>query len=300
MEQATLSESLSTSTDNIDISQERVSTILKKLDSLQIPAPSDSGFDHNKWKSLILNTSGFEALKAREEYKKDQLEYKILSAIAARNEKQYIQDAFEFSSNGDPDPDLVEKTKEFTYQALKRFPLTVLLSCWIQELKICDKNAYESETGKESAGYYHPTEHWIAIRKDTTMEPEFWSVTRKRPQEVYYNSPILHELGHAFHYMMGLQTKGCEDVDNRTNTDPQINLKTECLQSKQQYNFVYNCIKAYGLLLDDVYETLSYNEYQKLTIEEMVAVGFNVYITSPRYLEQIQPLLYTILNKYCE
>ena len=284
-----------------NIYQKRIDAICTTLNSLQIPTPGDSQFDHTKWNTFILNTSGLEALKSREEYEQDTLEYKILSAIAAKDlNKYYLQDAFEFVVKGDPDDQLIEKTKNLTHQAIKRFPLTVLLSCWMQEFNICDSTEYNRKVTKKSSGYYHPTEHWIAVCKDTTTDPEFWSVNRERPQEVNYNSVVLHELGHAFHYMMGLQTQGSEEVNNRNVTNPQINLKKDCLQSQQQYRFAVNCIKAYSLLLDDVYDTLRYNEHQKQTIEEMFAVGFNTYITSPRYLSQIQPVLYTILDKYCE
>lgn len=285
------------------ITESRLNTIQTKLSKLKIPTPNNSAFNYTNWNKFISNTSGSEALQLREHYPKDSKEYTILSAVAARSlhKTTYITDAFSITILGNPSEDLIQKVHKFTLETLKRYPVTTLLSVWISDIFICDRNTIKEKVGRKTGGFYHPTEHWIAISRDSAdIETEYWPVSQQIDSKIYEKSVTIHELGHALHYLFGLQTEGSETVDNRDTTLTESTLipKQHCIQTSWQYTFVYHCIKAYALLIDGTYESLRFNKYQKKTVEEMFAEGFNAYITAPNYLSTQQPLLYTIFSEY--
>ena len=301
--QQTLQNSLKKSSQYI--SKPAIQNIHNTLPKLTPPQPQNSAFNYTKWNTFIKQTSGLEALEARKNYTESTANYRICSAIAAKElqETEYITDAFPLTIQGNPSSKLQSKVKELILETVTRYPLTVLLSEWLSNLYICDKNGVKEITGRKTSGFYHPEEHWIAISRDSAdTNTDFWPVSKTHAQQNYERSVVIHELGHALHYMFGLQTEGSETADNRNCSvqESTLNLHQEPLQSDWQYTFAYHCAKAYGLLLDNTYNSLYFNNYQRKTIEEMFAEGFNAYITAPRYLSNLQPLLYTIINRYCQ
>lgn len=300
--QQTLSKSLEKSAEKY-IPETRINELNSTIKTLQAPEPTRSAFDYTAWNQFITEISGSEALKLRENYSKQSKKHTILTTIAGSklSEPSYVDEAFPIKEYGNPQNELHSKTIHFILQTTKKYPLSVLLSNWITEISICDRNSIHELVGRKTAGFYHPDEHWIAISRDSGDKSKYWPVAKKKPSEHYERSVTIHELGHALHYMFGLQTKGSETVDNRNTLsidETKLTLKQDCIQTQWQYKFVYHCAKAYALLLDKTYETLSYTDYQLKTIEEMFAEGFNAYITSPRHLSQVQPLTHTICKTY--
>lgn len=302
--QKTLTETLNKSATN-HIPEDRIESLRYPLNKLTIPTPENSSFSHSLWNQYLQDISGYEALKLREEFGTDTNKYNILSAIAAKklHNTAYIKDAFPIEKYGDPSHKLYQNVLQITLETIKRYPLTALLSGWVSTMYVAGRDSIKELVGRTTSGFYHPDQHWIAISRDPCdPEAEYWPVARKAMSEHYERSVTIHELGHALQYMFGLQTEGSETVDNRDISlqESTLHLKTDCIQSNWQYKFVYHCVKSYALLLDGTYETLRFNNYQHKNVEEMFAEGFNAYITAPRYLAQIQPLLHTILSTYCE
>lgn len=285
--------------DNPD--NETLRSFEKRLESLNIPKYDSVDFNPTSWDRFIRDITDVECLELRSYFDVNSDEYRILSAIAAHrsNNEDYIKEAMNISIKGDPSDRLRNKIPKVISEIIFRVPISVLLSAWVSEIYICDDKEYKKLTNNESSGYYDPDGHWIAIRYDVTeSNSEFWPVSFKQTQDNYESSVTIHEFGHALHYMFGLQT---DDPDNRDHRNVNIeesdfSLKKDILRGKSQSEFCINCSKAYGLTIDNTYETLNWKNRLKINIEEFVAECFVVYVTSPRYLAKKQPLAFSIFN----
>jgi hypothetical protein len=299
-DQQTLSDTLSKAEVKGYLSDDSLCALLQNFQNLSIPTPENPTFSPSDWVSFVTQCSGAECLALRKLYGKESLEYRVLTAISIHhtNNLSHVSDAFLISQTN---PDLEEKVTEMVVHTLRRYPLATALSGWISELYISSTDAHTELVGmSDSAGFYHPTEHWISIRKETgRTDITWWPTTNKTLQEHYEHSTVIHELGHALHYLLGLQTTN-PDIDNRGSTvsDAQIQIRDTITLTEERANFILDCITGYGLLLSGVYDPVDWNKNTKATVEEFVAEGFCVYLTSPRYLAQEQPILYQVFSQY--
>ena len=192
-----------------------------------------------------------------------------------------------------------ERVLSLIRNTIEVYPLSVLLSSWIDTVFITDKDSHVELCGSDSSGFYHPTEHWVSVCYDSgEMDRSHWSRSSFGESNSYERSTTIHELGHAIHYLCGLQTEH-KTVDNSQSSpaDAEVILHNKPTVS-WKCRFVLECISGYGLLLGGTYDSVDWNSYSKTTVEEFVAEGFNVYVTSPEYLRRTQPLLYKLFADF--
>lgn len=299
--QQSINKSIKSARSKDNLNSDTLDDFEKRLEGLKIPSYKNVNFDPVEWDRFIRDITDVECLALRNHFDDDSDEYRILSAIAAHrsNNQEYVEDAIDISIRGNPSERLCKNIPKIISEIIFRVPISTILASWVSEVYICDDEEYEKIVGKKSKGYYDPNDHWIAIRHDITQpNSEYWSVSYKKPRDTYETSVTIHEFGHAFHYMFGLQTKNPDTRDNREKNieDANFSLRKEVSRGKQQSKFCIDCSKAYGLILDNTYDTLTWNDRLKINIEEFMAECFVVYVTSPRYLAKKQPLVFSIFN----
>lgn len=300
--QSSLSDTLSDAKSKGYLNMETLSELQSEFESLSIPTHENNSFDKDSWITFIHTVSGVESLELRNEYDEDTPEFAVLSAIAIHHtqDESLVDDAFNITVTGYPKEWLPGKSYTFITEMFQRIPITVLLTSWIPEIFICGKSQYTDIVGMDSSGYYHPEEHWIAVSWDAGCpDSDGWPVSFKSESERYEKSVLIHEFGHALHYMLGLQTVGCEEIDNsdKTASTAEITIREDSSRNEWQSEFCLESIKAYGLLLNETYPKLTWGGHEKTTVEEFVAEGFCVYLTAPRYLASEYRLLYNAFSE---
>lgn len=303
--QSSLSESLRSATEKGYLDTRNLSTLSDRFESLSLPTPDDPEFSAHDWLDFITTCSGAESLHLRQSYPEGSPEYNVLTAISIhhRDTTENVSDAFSITVETD-DEKLVSNVQKFIVHVLRRYPLATLLSSWIQDFYIHTREDQRTLLNREtdSAGYYHPTKHLLSIcsehgRPDTG----WWGITDEGVSEHFERSTTVHELGHALHYLFGLQTTDPQiDNSEKSVSEAKISIRDSVKVTPQRAEFMLSCIKSYGLLLSGEYSSLDWAKNSRTNVEEFVAEGFNAYITSPRYLAQEQYALYDVFSSFDE
>lgn len=302
MKQCSISRSIKNARSRGYLDVNSIKNLKQKFKNLNIPSHNKTEFDPKKWDTFVRDISDQELLEIRSDYSDRSDEYKVLSAMVLSRSKDinYIHEAFEIKIRGQPNNRLKEKVPEIVTEIICRVPLTTLLASWITKVYICDEDNFNDLVGSNASGYYHPEEHWIAIKYDA-VDPnsEYWPVSRKNKVDHYEKSVTIHEFGHAFHYMLGLQTENADHIDNRNLSieESELTIRKDINRGKSQARFCVNSCKAYALILDGTYDTLNYNNMMRMSVEEYMAECFTSYITAPRYIADKQPLAFHIYNQ---
>jgi len=304
--QTDLSTALQKATTKGYLNDTHIEDLKSQFEDLSIPTPENPDFTPTSWLHFIQECSGAECLALRKNYSSKTNEYKILTAISIhhRNTTDGVIDAFSIRKET-IDESLIYNVEKFIVHTLRRYPLATLLSGWISKIHLCDSTRHNSLRGdpeSQSIGYYHPTEHWISICKETGRpDIGWWGVTDEGVSSRYERSTTIHELGHALHYMFGLQTTDpLVDNSDVELSESNISIRESVNLTPTRANFILSCIKGYGLLMSGEYSCLDWSKNSRTNVEEFVAEGFNVYITSPRYLATEQYKLYSLFSSFDE
>jgi len=302
MTQQTLTESLTQNEETlVSVSDERLRSLHHEFTTLKTPTHEDLRFDADAWREFITGCSQYEAKRLREVNDYSTTRETILSGIEFyHGDETAFDDVFSIVYENDNGYEwLDEKATRFIKEFGRRFVFAPLLCSWIPTIYICDEEAYYNRVNASSSGYYHPTEHWIAIKYDSgDPTTEYWSVTRDVPRQ-YESSTTLHELGHATHYLFSAQTDGSETVDNSDRTSENAVLSYKNINREEwQETFCKTARDGYFDLLDgSVSEVRLWK--QKQTVEEYLAEGFCAYLTAPRWVAEEQPQLYKAFDAVC-
>lgn len=302
MKQCSINQSIKTARSKGYLDANSIKNLKQRFNDLSVPSHHTTEFDPKKWDMFVRDISDQELLEIRSDYSEESDEYKILSAMILNRSRDmnYINDAFEIKVQGQPEERLKKAVPEIITEIISRIPLTTLLASWITKVYICDEDNFKDLVGSNSSGYYHPEEHWMAIKYDA-VDPnsQYWPVSRKNKVDHYEKSVTIHEFGHAFHYMLGLQTENADHIDNRNLSikESELTIRKDIDRGEPQARFCVNSCKAYGLLLDGTYNTFNYDNRMKMSVEEYMAECFTSYVTAPRYLADKQPLAFHIYNQ---
>jgi hypothetical protein len=293
-EQLSLGSSLNTADAKGYLSESTIQELSQEFESLDSPEYSDPITNITQWQRFIKRISEPECIRIRDQFSTDSAEYKLLSAIAMSKtgSAEYISESFTVTSE---DEELETKLNMLLPEVLQRIPITALLSNWISNIYLVSAERQQELVGEEDSpsGYYHPDEHWIAVSWDAGIpDSSAWPTAETEHPTRYESSILIHEIGHAFHYMLGIQLENTETVDNRQRENIDISLVPF------NYTPIYCTLKqkvssGYQNLFTGVSESLDWQEYSKKSLEEYIAEGFCAYITAPRYLAEEQPELYS-------
>lgn len=302
MTQQTLTDALSDS-ELVSVSAEQLQTRYTQLQSLKIPTHDDVRFDADAWREFIHNCSQYEAAHIREQnhYEITNTQDTILAGIEFyHGNPDAFADAFSLQyENEDGKEWLDEKVETFVWEFGQRFVFAPLIASWVPAIYICDSESYYERVQSGSSGFYHPTEHWIAVKFDSgDPSTEYWSVARDDSRR-YESSTTLHEIGHAIHYLFSAQTLGSETVDNSDKTSENAVLSYKSMERTEwQSEFCSVARNGYFDLLDGEFEAIGLWK-QKQTVEEYLAEGFCAYLTAPNWLSNKQPQLYQAFEIAC-
>lgn len=301
MTQQTLTDALSNS-EYVSVSEEQLQKRYTQFQSLAVPTHDDVRFDANGWREFITNCSQYEAEHLRNAYDWTERQETILAGVEFYHGKtNAFSDAFTLCyENEDGDREwLDEKVKQFVQEFGQRFVFAPLIASWVPTIYICDGESYYDRVESSSSGYYHPTEHWIAVKFDSgDPDTKYWSVSRDEVRR-YESSTTIHELGHAVHYLFSAQTVGSESVDNSDKTSKNASLSYKSKERTEwQSEFCNLARDGYFDLLDDEVDAIGLWK-QEATVEEYLAEGFCAYLTAPRWIAQEQPQLYQAFNLPC-
>lgn len=303
--QSSLSESLRSATKKGYLDTSNLSALSAQFESLSLPTPDEPKFSAHDWLDFINACSGAESLRLRQSYSKNSPEYKVLTAISIhhRDTTENVSEAFSITTDTD-DEKLISNVYKFVVHVMRRYPLATLLSSWLQDFYIHDREDQRTllDRDRGTAGYYHPTEHLISICSERGRpDTGWWGITNEGVSETVERSTTIHELGHAIHYLFGLQTTDPQiDNSDKSVSEAQISIRDSVTVTTQRSEFIFSCIKGYGLLLSGEYSSLDWQKNSRTNVEEFVAEGFNAYITSPRYLAQEQYALYKLFSSFDE
>lgn len=303
MKQQTLTDAFTSNTAYRTESVDSLEKHYSQLKSLEKPTHQNPTFDSEKWRKFIRDCSRYQATKLKEQYATSltNREKTILSGIALyHGDDSELHNTFNIHHENENGKEWLDsKVTQFVLEFGQRFVFAPLVATWIPAIYICDTDSYFERVNYDSSGYYHPNEHWIAIKYDSgDPESKYWSVERDDTQP-YESSVTLHELGHAVHYLLSAQTEGSESVDNSDRDSTTATLKYKTLERTEwQERFCERAKQGYFNLLDgDVSEIRLWK--QKTTVEEYLAEAFVAYLTAPRRLQQKQPNAYTAYNTVC-
>lgn len=290
----TLTESI---TDEVR-TQSSIEDCYKQFSSLSIPTHADPRFNIQEWRSFIHNCSSYQAKQLKQSYEFTDSQESILSGIQVyHGDLEELENAFSIVVENENGKDwITENCLDFLAEFGERFIFSPLIANWISNIYICDEETYINRVEYDSSGYYHPTEHWIAVKYDSgDPDSTYWSVENDWVGQ-YESSVMLHELGHAVHYLCTAQTLGCETVDNSDKNSETAKLSYKSVpRTKWQREFCNKARDGYFSLLDGNVTELGIWK-QKYTVEEYLAEAFVAYITAPQQLEQKQPTAYSVYS----
>lgn len=303
MKQTTLSERATSEAAIALCSQSEVDEMVERVRTLPRPTPDDTRFPQDEWRSVAEGYTSALAVATHQRIQDPSLQ-RVLAAIAMQKSgyQDLIYDVVNVEVCGDVDSDRVEAIGRLLYHGFQKLPVATaaLLAGWVPTVYVADEEQYQQRVGSDSPGYYHPDECWIAIQREPAWsDPRGWPRDDEGLQERYEHSTTLHELGHAVHYMMGLQTEGSETLDNRERErgDWKLTLRDEMQRATwQQEEFVDTACDAYRKLEQEEYETVKWSGYEESTVEEMVAEAYSVWVTAPLYLKSEWPLVWQMFE----
>lgn len=303
MLQQTLTDALTRESEYVSESSEAIAERYETFTTLTIPTHENPRFDAKEWRDFITSCTRYEANGMRDIYEPElsPAEDTILAGIALyHGDGKSLHDAFTIQYENENGKEWLDsKVIQFVLEFGQRFVFAPLVATWVPAIYICDTDSYFERVNYDSSGYYHPTEHWIAIKYDSgDPESKYWSVEQDDPQP-YESSVTLHELGHAVHYLFTAQTKGTESVDNSDRESATAKLRYKNIErTKWQETFCQTAKHGYFDLLDEKVSEIRLWK-QKTTVEEYLAEAFVAYITAPRRLQQKQPQAYDAYQTVC-
>lgn len=141
--------------------------------------------------------------------------------------------------------------------------------------------------------------HWIRKIELRKVSPAgvYMRPSRKIIIDTRSSSTVCHEIAHALHDMMGVYSWGI--FDNRRLSRKRIKLDI------MEKNILRNTNKAQENLKDDIRtfwknydKNNSISNYQNKSVNELLAVGFEQWVTRRRNMKQKQPELCNIFDTY--
>lgn len=269
-----------------------------KLEQLTRPEGEDVKFCLEEWREILEPLSYDEALSMRD-HTADTFLKDVLAGVAVSKtgEKEYVDSSIDIRQHNGASANRVKNRVRSTLEILSP-EVSGLLCGWIDHIDVYDCRYYNNNIREDAIGYYHPSEHFIEIARDSSDTSYNWSRNRDYDTQLD-RSTTVHELGHALHYMMGLRINNPDTLDNRGNDTVNLDLMRDINRSKWQNQFVWDCVEAYYNLWNGQYDSLTPINYQKSSLEEFCALGFNGWITAPNQLCEEQPILYQTFENIC-
>lgn len=275
--------------------QKDTQSIEDRLSREKLPEPDDVHVNVDKIHSIIseLNLPLSVFLRDKE------LSYsmrKFLEMVAFKKsgKNKFLENAIDFTVSVNCPDDKASTIREALGFSFSRLPTVTaaLTSSWIQGFFYLDDASFQNMTGRTSYAYYDPNNHYVAIR-NPILKPKPDKVRQlfSENETKFVRSHTVHELGHALHYMIGIQIVNSDSHDNREQEDWQTTFREKNL-SDWQKELKKKATAGYQKLENGEYETLKFSNYQEKSIEEFIAVGFEAWVSNPKFLKNKQPLLW--------